>query len=195
MATIDKTIEIAVPVRTAYNQWTQFEEFPYFMEGVEAVEQLGDERLHWVGEVGGVRKEWYALIKRQVPDEVIAWESEGGVQNSGTVIFKPKGAAETEVEVHMEYDPEDFKEEAGAALGFADRRVEADLKRFKEFIENRGQETGAWRGEIIHGADDTPQDQLHRRGFDEGPAASSLRRDDGVESMETERKDTEHLGR
>jgi uncharacterized membrane protein len=166
MARVDKTIEVEAPLSTVYNQWTQFEEFPRFMEGVEQVEQMEPERLHWVADVGGERKEWYARITRQVPDEVLAWESEGGTINSGTVIFKPMDDGKTQIELHMDYQPEDFKEQVGDFLGVVSRRVEGDLKRFKEFIENRGQETGAWRGEIIHGAPATESDQLHRSGYD-----------------------------
>lgn len=148
---VDKKIEVDVPVNTAYNQWTQFEEFPRFMEGVKQVEQLSDERLHWVAEAGGKQKDWTARITRQVPDEVIAWTSEGGTMNNGTIIFHPLDNGKTEIEAHMEFSPEDFQEQVGGALGFLDRKVEADLKRFKEFIEERGAETGAWRGEIHHG--------------------------------------------
>ena len=152
MAGVDKKIEVEVPVRTAYNQWTQFEEFPRFMEGVKEVQQMGDERLHWVAEVGGEQKEWYARITRQVPDNVLAWESEGGVMNNGTVIFKPIDTGKTQIELHMDYEPEGFKEKAGDVLGVVSRKVEGDLKRFKEFVEERGVETGGWRGEIAHGA-------------------------------------------
>jgi len=166
MASVDKTIEVDVPVSAAYNQWTQFEEFPRFMEGVQEVQQLENERLFWAAEVGGERKEWYALITRQVPDEVIAWESEGGTMNSGTVIFHPKENGKTEIELHMDYDPEDFKEQVGSALGVVSRKVEGDLKRFKEFIETRGMETGGWRGEIIHGATNDEQSQLRRADYD-----------------------------
>ena len=149
---IEKKIEVDVPVSTAYNQWTQFETFPQFMEGVKSVEQLSDERLHWVAEVAGKQKDWSSRITRQVPDEVLAWVSEGGATNNGTVIFHPLGDSKTEVEVHMEYAPEDFQEQVGGALGFLSRQVEGDLKRFKEFIEKRGGvETGGWRGEIAHG--------------------------------------------
>jgi uncharacterized membrane protein len=148
---IEKKIEVAVPVRTAYNQWTQFEDFPRFMEGVKTVEQLSDERLHWVAEAGGKHKDWTARITRQVPDEVLSWVSEGGATNNGTVIFHPLGTDKTEVEVHMEVVPEDIQEQVGGALGVVSRQVEGDLKRFKEFIEARGASTGAWRGEIAHG--------------------------------------------
>jgi len=160
---VDKTIEINAPLDTVYNQWTQFEEFPRFMEGIKEVHQLDAERLHWVAEVSGSRKEWYAHITRQVPDHVLAWESEGGALNSGTIIFKPLDEGHTELEVHMDYEPEDLKEQAGGAIGVISRRVSGDLDRFKEFIEHRGSETGAWRGEIIHGADVDDRSQLYRK--------------------------------
>jgi uncharacterized membrane protein len=148
---VEKKIEVGVPVRTAYNQWTQFEEFPKFMDGVKEVQQLSDERLHWVANVGGKQKDWTARITRQVPDQVVAWVAEGGATLDGTVIFHPIDEQKTEVQVHMEFSPEDFQEQVGGALGFIDRKVEADLNRFKDYIESRGSETGAWRGEIQHG--------------------------------------------
>jgi uncharacterized membrane protein len=148
---VEKSIQVGVPISTAYNQWTQFEQFPQFMEGVKSVEQLSDERLHWVAEVAGKQKDWTARITRQVPDEVLAWTSEGGATNNGTVIFKPGQNGSTDVELHLEFMPEDFQEQVGGALGFVSRRVEGDLKRFKDFIESRSTETGGWRGEIEHG--------------------------------------------
>jgi uncharacterized membrane protein len=151
MTTVQKSIEVNVPVQTAYNQWTQFEEFPQFMDGIKEVQQVDDGRLRWVAEVGGERKEWFARITRQVPDQVVAWESESGAPNSGLVSFHADGDDKTEIEVHIDYEPADIKEEAGSALGIASRRVEGDLKRFKEFIESRGKESGAWRGEISGG--------------------------------------------
>jgi uncharacterized membrane protein len=151
MAKVDSTIEVDVPVSTAYNQWTQFEEFPRFMEGVREVRQMDDTRLYWQAEIGGETKEWYAHIIRQEPDRVLAWESEGGVKNDGTVIFKSIDANRTEIELHMDYEPEGMKEQVGSMLGVVSRRVEGDLKRFKEFIETRGSETGGWRGEVRHG--------------------------------------------
>ena len=145
---VDSKIEVAAPLQTVYNQWTQFEDFPQFMEGVQQVEQIADDRLRWKAEVAGKAKEWTARITRQVPDEVIAWQSEEGAGNAGEVIFRRVGDDQTEVELHMEYEPEDFTERVGDALGIPARRVEGDLERFKEFIEGRGRETGAWRGEI-----------------------------------------------
>jgi len=148
MANIEKPIEVEVPVRTAYNQWTQFEEFPRFMEGVERVEQLDDERLRWVASIGGKRKEWYARITEQIPDERIAWTSEGGARNAGVVTFHRLAPERTHVMLQIEYEPEDAVEKVGDWLGVVSRRIEGDLQRFKEFIEARGRETGAWRGEV-----------------------------------------------
>jgi uncharacterized membrane protein len=150
MAQVEKSIRVSVPVQTAYNQWTQFEEFPRFMEGVEEVRQLDDARLFWRADVGGTRKEWYARITEQSPDEVIAWQSEGGTPNAGEVRFEPADDRSTEIHLRLDYEPEDLKEKVGDVLGVLSRRVDGDLARFKEFIEARGQETGAWRGEI-HG--------------------------------------------
>jgi len=148
MAKIEKSIDVEVPVSVAYNQWTQFEDFPKFMEGVEEVTQLDDTRLHWVATVGGQRKEWYARITEQVPDQRIAWASEGGTFTSGVVTFHQIDDNKTRVMLQMEYDPEGIVEEVGDKLGFVSRRVEGDLERFKKFIEERGRETGAWRGTV-----------------------------------------------
>jgi uncharacterized membrane protein len=148
MPTIEKSIEVGVPVRTAYNQWTQFEEFPRFMEGVEEVRQLDDTHLRWKAEVGGKRKEWDAEITEQTPDQRVAWVSRGGDMNAGVVTFHSLSDDKTRVMVQMSYEPEGVVESAGSALGFVSRRVEGDLDRFKEFIETRGLETGSWRGTI-----------------------------------------------
>jgi uncharacterized membrane protein len=149
MKTIEKSIEVEVPVRTAYNQWTQFEEFPHFMEGVKDVRQLDDTRLHWIAEVGGKAKEWNARITEQEPDQRIAWRSDdGGGHNGGVVTFHRLAEGKTRVMLQMEYDTEGLAETVGDALGFVTRRVEGDLGRFKEFIEGRGYETGGWRGKV-----------------------------------------------
>jgi uncharacterized membrane protein len=148
MGRIEKSIEVDAPVTTVYNQWTQFEEFPRFMEGVEEVRQMDDSRLYWAANVGGRRKEWYARIMEQVPDTRVAWMSEAGTRNAGEVSFEPLDGNRTRVTLGLEYEPEDFVESAGDVLGFMSRRVQGDLDRFKEFIETRGQETGAWRGTI-----------------------------------------------
>ena len=147
MAVVEKSIEIDVPVQTAYNQWTQFEEFPHFMEGVERVRQEAPDRLHWIADVGGHVKEWDARIIEQTPDQRIVWRSESGAMNDGIVTFHSNGTG-TRVDLAVEYEPEGFTEEVGDALGFMTRRVEGDLERFKEYIEQRGRETGAWRGTI-----------------------------------------------
>ncbi|HEX5370504.1 MAG TPA: SRPBCC family protein, partial [Dehalococcoidia bacterium] len=154
MTSVDKKIQVELPVQTVYNQWTQFEEYPEFMEGVQSVEQTANERLHWSAEVGGVAREWDALITRQVPDQVIAWESEGGAGVDGTVVFHPLDRDRTEIELHMGYEAEGLKEQVGGALGFLSRKVDSDLKRFKDYVEHRGIESGAWRGEIAHGRSD-----------------------------------------
>jgi uncharacterized membrane protein len=148
MATIEKSIDVDVPVRTAYNQWTQFEEFPRFMEGVREVRQLDDRRLHWRAQVAGKDKEWDAEITEQTPDQRIAWRSRSGAWNAGVVTFHRLGDGKTRVMLQLEYDPDGVVENVGDALGFVSGRVTGDLERFKTFIESRGRETGAWRGEI-----------------------------------------------
>jgi uncharacterized membrane protein len=148
MAKIEKSVDVDVPARVAYNQWTQFEEFPRFMEGVQEVTQLDDTRLHWTAEIGGQKKEWYSRITEQLPDRRIAWTSEGGTFTSGVITFHHLEPDKTRVMVEMEYDPESILEEVGDKLGFVSRKIEGDLKRFKEFIETRGEETGAWRGTV-----------------------------------------------
>ena len=148
MARIEKSIDVDVPVRTVYNQWTQFEDFPKFMEGVLEVKQLGDKRLLWRANVGGKEKTWEAEITEQVPDDRIAWRSRGGAPNAGVVTFHRLGDAKTRIMLQLEYEPEGPLEQVGDWVGVVSRRVEADLRRFKEFIESRGRETGAWRGEI-----------------------------------------------
>jgi uncharacterized membrane protein len=155
MERIEKAVEIAVPVRAAYNQWTQFEEFPRFMDGVKEVRQLDDTHLHWRATVAGKEKEWDAEITEQVPDQVIAWRSTTGAPNAGEVRFEPVAPERTRVRVIMEYEPETVVEKAGDALGVLSRKVQKTVDDFKEYIEGRGMETGAWRGEV-HGGRTTP---------------------------------------
>jgi uncharacterized membrane protein len=151
VATITESIEVKVPVHTAYNQWTQFEEFPRFMEGVESVTQLDDTHLQWVAEVGGKRHEWKAEITEQRPDERVAWKTIEGHGNSGVVTFHRLSDQETKVTVQMEHETEGIMETLGSVLGADSRRVKGDLERFKNVIEARGAETGAWRGEVERG--------------------------------------------
>ena len=148
MERIEKTFEVDCPVNTVYNQWTQFEEFPQFMEGVEEIRQLDDRRLHWVVQFGGTRHEWDAEITEQLPDERVAWRNTDGKDNAGVVTFHKIDDATTRVMVQMDWAPEGIREKLGDALGSSDRRVGADLERFKELIESRGSESGAWRGEV-----------------------------------------------
>ena len=150
MSVVEQTIEVDVPVRVAYDQWTQFESFPHFMEGVERVTQKDDATLEWHANIAGQDKHWTAEIVEQTPDQRVAWRSTSGAKNSGVVSFQPSGDSRTRVTLQLEADPEGPVESAGDALGFLDRRVKGDLERFKEFVEGRGVPTGAWRGEI-HG--------------------------------------------
>jgi uncharacterized membrane protein len=143
-----ESIDVDVPVSTAYNQWTQFEEFPRFMEGVESVQQIDDRRLHWRAQIGGKMLEWDAEIAEQVPDQRIAWRSTSGAKNAGVVTFHPLDDAHCRVALQLDYKPEGVVENLGDALGAVSMRAKGDLGRFKEFIEARGVETGAWRGEI-----------------------------------------------
>jgi uncharacterized membrane protein len=148
MSIVEESIEVQVPVRTAYNQWTQFEDFPRFMEGVEQVQQLSDDTLRWVAEIGGKRREWTAEITEQQPDQRVAWTSREGARNAGVVTFHRLNDGESRVMLQLEYEPEGAVETAGDAAGLVKSRVKGDLERFKQFIESRGAETGAWRGEI-----------------------------------------------
>ena len=148
MSTIEESIEVQVPVRTAYDQWTQFEEFPQFMEGVEEVKQIDDTHLHWVTEIAGRRKEFDAEVTEQTPDQRVAWRSTGGSEHAGVVTFHRTGDNETRIMVQMDVDPDGPVEKAGDALGVPKRRVRGDLERFKQLIESRGEASGAWRGEV-----------------------------------------------
>jgi uncharacterized membrane protein len=150
MPRFESSIDVDVPVRLAYDQWTQFEEFPRFMEGVESVVQRDDKMLDWTAEIAGQRKEWTAEITDQTPDTRVAWKSVGGDENAGAVLFEALDGDRTRVTLKLDADPEGVVETVGANLGFLERRVKGDLERFKEFIESRGVPTGAWRGEI-HG--------------------------------------------
>ncbi|GCD22101.1 SRPBCC family protein [Cellulomonas algicola] len=148
MPTIDQTIEVAVPISTAYDQWTQFEEFPHFMGGVEEVRQVTDTLTHWRTSIGGVEREFDAQIIDQHPDQRVAWRSVDGPAHEGVVTFEAVDAGTTRVHVETRWEPDSLVEKAGAAVGADDLQVKADLKRFKEFVENRGTETGAWRGDV-----------------------------------------------
>ena len=152
MERIEKSIEVRCPVRTVYDQWTQFEEFPKFMSGVKEVRQLDDTHQHWHAEIWGKDKEWDAEIVEQVPDQRISWRSTTpDAPHGGIVRFEPVGQDRTRVNLTMEYEPQGAVENVGDALGVMSRRVETTVKQFKEYIEKRGAETGAWRGEVRGG--------------------------------------------
>lgn len=156
MSTVEQSIDVNVPVRVAYNQWTQFESFPHFMEGVESVQQLTDQQLRWRASISGDTEEWDARITEQIPDQRIAWTSTSGPRNAGVVTFHRLSDTQTRVMCQIDYEPEGMTEKVGDALGFMDRRVKGDMQRFKEFIESRGMETGAWRGEVDSSSPNTP---------------------------------------
>jgi uncharacterized membrane protein len=148
MSTIVESIDVAVPVRTAYDQWTQFESFPEFMEGVKSVRQLDDTTLEWVAEIAGKEERWRARITEQTPDERIAWTATEGARNAGVVTFHHLAEGRTRVTLQLDVEPEGAVESIGDALGMVQRRVKGDLERFKEFIEGRGVASGAWRGTV-----------------------------------------------
>ena len=148
MSTIEKSIEVDVPVRTAYNQWTQFEEFPKFMQGVQEVKQLDATHLHWKATIAGKDKQWNAVITEQRPDDRIAWKSIDGAKNAGVVTFHRLSDNKSKIMLQMDYEPEGAVENVGDVVGAVSARVAGDLDRFKDFIESRGRETGAWRGDV-----------------------------------------------
>lgn len=151
MARIEKTVEVDAPVRKVYDQWTQFKDFPRFMEGVQEIRQIDDTHLHWRTEIAGKQKEWDAEITEQVPDQRIAWRSTGGTRHNGVVTFEPTQQKHTQVTLAMDYDTETITESVGDMLGVTARRVEADLERFKQFIEQPISDAGQWRGEAREG--------------------------------------------
>ena len=147
MSDHEKSIVVDRPVTVVYNQWTQLEDIPHFMEGVESVTQLDDKRLHWVAEIAGTRREWDAEIVDQEPDRLISWRSLDGTPNSGIVTFEPEGNG-TRITLDLDVEPQGAVEQIGDKLGFVSQQAEGDLKRFRDFIESRSAETGAWRGRI-----------------------------------------------
>jgi carbon monoxide dehydrogenase subunit G len=153
---IEKQIMVNVPVSTAYNQWTQFEDFPRFMGGVKQVTQLGDDRLQWIAEIGGVRRQWEAKILEQAPDRKVAWAATEGATNAGAVTFEDVGGGQTSVRLSLDYEPEGIVEKIGDKLNIVEKQAEGDLARFKDFIESEGYASGAWRGTIDEGAAGAP---------------------------------------
>lgn len=148
---VEKSILVNVPLSIAYNQWTQFEEFPHFMSGIKSVTQLDDERLNWVAEIAGVRRQWEAKILEQVPDKKVSWAATEGATNAGSVTFEDVGGGQTQVHLVLEYEPEGLVEKIGDKLNVVENQAEGDLDRFKAFIESEGYATGAWRGSVDAG--------------------------------------------
>src|SRR5688500_10702855 len=163
MSTVEESIDVKVPVRTAYNQWTQFEEFPRFMEGVEEIRQIDDTHVHWKTKIAGVEREFDAEITEQHPDHRIAWNATSGTTHAGVVTFHRLDDDKSRIMLQLDTEPEGVVEKAGDALGIVKRRVKGDLERFKELIEGRGEASGAWRGEV-----ETPEDRAAGGRFDSG---------------------------
>jgi uncharacterized membrane protein len=154
MPTFAKSVDVAVPVRTAYDQWTQFESFPEFMSGVDRIEQRGDTDLHWVTSIGNVTREFDATITEQHPDERIAWRAVNGPAQAGVVTFHRIDDRTTRVHLQLELEPQGIAEKAGSVTGVIGHNIQQDLGRFKDFIEHRGEPTGGWRGDVAPGAQD-----------------------------------------
>jgi uncharacterized membrane protein len=148
MTSVTKSIDVDVPISTAYNQWTQFESFPHFMGGVEQITQSDDTHAHWKTRIGGVEREFDTEITEQHPDERVAWKSTDGTTHAGVVTFHRLGDAQTKVTVQLDWQPEGVVEKAGALVGVDDHQVKSDLERFKSYIEDRGHAEGAWRGDV-----------------------------------------------
>jgi uncharacterized membrane protein len=176
---LEHSIVVHVPVGTAYNQWTQFESFPAFMQGVEEVRQVDDTHLHWRATIGGKTLEWNAEIVQQVPDQLVAWRSTTGTPNRGEVHFVSQGPTQTLVRLVIEYTPEGTLEALGAAMGSVNRRIKSDLERFKEFIERQGAETGRWRGTVVAGeVTHEPAERFTRAGQEtDGNPDQAMRRE------------------
>lgn len=172
---VEKSIMVNVPVSTAYNQWTQFEDFPQFMSGITSVTHLSDDRLEWVAEIAGVRRKWEARILEQVADQKVAWAATEGATNAGSVTFEDVGGGQTSVHLSLEYEPEGLVEKIGDKLNVVENQAEGDLDRFKAFIEAEGYATGAWRGSVSsQGGVGTPGvDDAHGSRGDSGKAGVS----------------------
>jgi carbon monoxide dehydrogenase subunit G len=169
---VERSIEVAVPVRTAYDQWTQFEEFPHFMAGVREVKQIGDALTHWVADIGGIQREWDAAILEQVPDEKVAWAATTGATNAGAVYFTAVGDGRTQVRLTLEFEPEGVVERIGDVFDIVDRQAVADLDRFKWYIERVGSATEGWRGTVDDG--EVRSDEARGRGAETGAAAPGV---------------------
>lgn len=197
MPIIEETVEVNVPVRTAYDQWTQFEEFPRFMEGVEEVRQIDDTHLHWVAETAGRRAEWDAEIVAQEPDRRISWRSTDGMRNDGTVAFESIADDATRIHLAIDHEPDGAIEHAAEVTGIAQRRVRGDMERFKELIEERGEATGGWRGRVEDGGDgagDARDDEarIGPEGYSDTTRLPSLGR---LQGMEVRNPEDEKVGK
>ena len=175
MSRINEHIEVDVPVRVAYDQWTQFESFPQFMEGIDRVVQLDDRTLEWTATIAGKTKHWRAEILEQQPDQVVSWRSTEGAQNDGAIRFEALGPDRTRLNLQLDVEPEGLVEKAGEALGIVERRVKGDLQRFREFIESRGQSSGAWRGRVEGGVVEDDDDAATGLSTETGVGSAGMR--------------------
>ena len=186
--TVEKTVLVNMPISTAYNQWTQFEDFPQFMGGVKSVTQLSDDRLEWVAEIAGVRRQWQARIVEQIPDRKVAWAATEGATNAGAVTFTDAGGGQTSVHLFLEYEPEGLVEKVGDKLNIVENQAERDLERFKAFIESEGYATGAWRGSVSAGTEVQPLGTTSSGvGYDDVPATTGagVEYDQATDTMTT----------
>jgi ribosome-associated toxin RatA of RatAB toxin-antitoxin module len=192
---VEKSILVNVPVSVAYNQWTQFEEFPHFMSGITSVSQLSDDRLEWVAEIAGVRRRWEAQILEQVPDRKVSWAATEGATNAGQVTFEDVGGGQTSVHLSLEYEPEGLVEKVGDKLNVIENRAEGDLDRFKAFIEAEGYATGAWRGSVNEGLTvGAPETAAEAIGAPETIAAAETIGAPGVDDAAASRGDSGKAG-
>jgi uncharacterized membrane protein len=146
-----ETVDVNVPVSVAYNQWTQFEEFPKFLSYVESITQVTDTLTEWKVRVGGVEREFEAVISEQHPDERVAWNSTGGeVDHAGVVTFHKLSDTETRVTVQLDWEASGLLEHLGSALGVDNHAIKKELGQFKEYIEAKGSADGSWRGDVAN---------------------------------------------
>ena len=148
MSTVTESVDVDVPIKIAYDQWTQFESFPQFMDGVEEIRQIDDTHTHWVVKVGGITREFDATITEQHPEERVAWRADDGPNHAGVVTFHRLDDDKTRVTAQLDIDPEGFVENVADKAGILDRKIKGDMGRFKEFIESLGSATGSWRGDV-----------------------------------------------
>jgi len=178
MTSQTQTVEVAVPVRTAYNQWTQFEQFPKFMKRVKEVRQINDTLTHWTVEINGVRREFDAQITDQQPDRRVSWMSTSGTRQGGVVTFEELDPQHTRVTAQLDLEPEGLAENVADKTGMVSHHVKQDLENFKEYIEHRGTESGAWRGSVAGSRVESDDDRI--RGSATGTTGTTYQSDSAM---------------